>query len=220
MIKIAPSILSADFSCLEKEISAVKKGGAQYLHIDVMDGIFVPNISIGPVVIESIRKKSNLVFDVHLMIDRPERYIEQFACAGADIITVHAEATDDLPGCVEMIKDFGKKAGVSIKPSTKVSEIADIIPVLDMALVMSVEPGFGGQGYLDCADEKLRQVKKLAHPALDISVDGGVKLSNLEHVIEMGANTVVAGSAIFGADNIEAQTKKFVKLANNAEARL
>ena len=220
MIKIAPSILSADFSCLEKEISAVKKGGAQYLHIDVMDGIFVPNISIGPAVIESIRKKSNLVFDVHLMIDRPERYIEQFACAGADIITVHTEATDDLPGCIEMIKDFGKKAGVSIKPSTKVSEIADIIPVLDMVLVMSVEPGFGGQGYLDCADEKLRQVKKLAHSALDISVDGGVKLSNLEHVIEMGANTVVAGSAIFGADNIEAQTKKFVKLANSAEARL
>ncbi|HIV01998.1 MAG TPA: ribulose-phosphate 3-epimerase [Candidatus Aphodoplasma excrementigallinarum] len=220
MIKIAPSILSADFSRLGEQIDAAARGGAPYLHIDVMDGMFVPNITLGPVVIKSIRKTSGLVFDVHLMIERPERYIEAFAEAGADIITVHSEATSDLAGCLRQIKACGKRAGVSIKPATPVSAIAHVIGEVDMALVMSVEPGFGGQGYLSQADEKLRQLRGMVRPDADLSVDGGVKLSNLAHVIGMGANTVVAGSAIFGAEDVCAQTAAFVARAREVEEAL
>lgn len=220
MIKIAPSILSADFSRLGEQIDAAARGGAQYLHIDVMDGMFVPNLTIGPVVIESIRKESNLIFDVHLMIERPERYIDAFAKAGADIITVHSEATDDLEGCIAQIKQCGKRAGVSIKPATPVSAIVDVLHSVDMVLVMSVEPGFGGQGYLPQADGKLRELRGLIRPGTDLSVDGGVKLTNLAHVIEMGANTVVAGSAVFGAEDICAQTAAFVSLAQQTEEAL
>ena len=220
MIKIAPSILSADFSRLGEQIDAVARGGAQYLHIDVMDGMFVPNLTIGPVVIESIRRGSNLIFDVHLMIERPERYIDVFAAAGADIITVHSEATDDLNGCIAQIKQCGKRAGVSIKPATPVSEISDVLHSVDMVLVMSVEPGFGGQGYLPQADGKLRELRGQIRPGTDLSVDGGVKLDNLAHVIEMGANTVVAGSAVFGAADVCAQTAAFVSLARQTEEAL
>ncbi len=220
MIKIAPSILSADFSCIKPQLDALKEGGAKYVHIDVMDGTFVPNIAMGPTFISSIRKCSELVFDVHLMIDRPERYIEAFAKAGSDIITVHVEATDDLRGCINKIKQCGKKAGVSIKPATKVEEISDILDELDLVLVMSVEPGFGGQGYLDSADEKLMQLKSLVREGVDISVDGGIKLDNLEHVIKMGANTVVAGSAIFNTEDLVAQTRRFVELAKKSEEGL
>ncbi len=217
MIKIAPSILSADFSRLGEQIALAKKGGAEYLHIDVMDGMFVPNITLGPVVIKSIRKESDLVFDVHLMIDRPERYIEEFANAGADIITVHVEATDDVKGCIELIKKCGKKAGISIKPGTGTEAIEDVLSMVDMVLVMSVEPGFGGQGYLDVADEKIKYLAQKLAEGVDLSVDGGIKLDNLERVVALGANTIVAGSAIFGAQDIQEQTKKFVKLAAKAE---
>ncbi|MBE7026393.1 MAG: ribulose-phosphate 3-epimerase [Ruminococcaceae bacterium] len=219
MIKIAPSILSADFSCLKEQIQQIEKGGAKYVHIDVMDGMFVPNITMGPVVIESIRKHTDLVFDVHLMIEEPERYIKEFAEAGADIITVHVEATKDIRGCIEKIKSFKKRAGVSIKPATPVSAIKDILGELDMVLVMSVEPGFGGQKYIDSADEKLRELKELMPAGTDISVDGGIKLDNIDRVIKNGANTVVAGSAVFGAENIEEQTRLFVDLANKIEAQ-
>lgn len=219
MIKIAPSILSADFSCLKEQIAEIEKGGAKYVHIDVMDGMFVPNITMGPVVIESIRKHTSLVFDVHLMIEQPERYIKEFAEAGADIITVHVEATKDIRGCIEKIKSFGKRAGVSIKPATPVSAIKDIIDELDMVLVMSVEPGFGGQKYIESADEKLRELKALMPAGADVSVDGGIKLDNIDRVIKNGANTVVAGSAVFGAENIEEQTRFFVDLANKIEAQ-
>lgn len=218
MIKIAPSILSADFARLAEQVALVKDGGAKYLHIDVMDGAFVPNITLGPVVIKSLRNASDLVFDVHLMIDKPERYIKDFADAGADIITVHVEATDDIKGCIELIKKCGKKAGVSIKPGTPVSEIDDIISMVDMVLVMSVEPGFGGQGYLAVADEKISELYKKLSPEQDLSVDGGIKLDNLEKVVRLGVNTVVAGSAIFGAEDIKEETRKFACLAAKAEA--
>lgn len=217
MIKIAPSIYSADFSNLAQQVKATERGGAKYLHIDVMDGVFVPNITIGPIVIKSIRKESNLVFDVHLMVNKPERYIKDFADAGADIITVHAEATDDIKGCINLIKSYKKKAGVSIKPATDISVISDIIDMVDLVLIMSVEPGFGGQGYLDIADEKIKEAARLAHEGVDISVDGGIKLSNLKRVIRLGANTVVAGSAIFGAEDIEQRTREFVSLSAEAE---
>lgn len=220
MIKIAPSILSADFSRLGEQIDAVARGGAPYLHIDVMDGVFVPNITIGPVVLKSIRKTSGLVFDVHLMIEKPERYVEAFAKAGADIITVHSEATEDLSGCIQAIKRCGKRAGVSIKPATPVEAMADVLGDVDMVLVMSVEPGFAGQEYLPQADEKLQKLRNLVKPGTDLSVDGGVKLTNLAHVIEMGANTIVAGSAVFGAADISAQTAAFVELARQTEERL
>lgn len=220
MIKIAPSILSADFSKLAEQTELVKKGGAKYLHIDVMDGMFVNNITIGPVVIKSLRKRSDLVFDVHLMIEKPERYIDDFADAGADIITIHTEATEDIALCIKKIKAKGKKAGLSIKPGTPVSDVYPYLSDIDMVLVMSVEPGFGGQGYLDSADEKLSELKKTAPKGMDISVDGGVKLSNLAHVIRMGANTVVAGSAIFGAEDILKTTESFVSLADETESKL
>lgn len=217
MIKIAPSILSADFSRLAEQIELTRRGGAQYLHIDVMDGAFVPNITIGPVVIKSIRRECDMVFDVHLMIDKPERYIKAFADAGADIITFHAEATEDIRGCIELIKSCGKRAGISIKPNTDVDVLDDVPDMVDMVLVMSVEPGFGGQKYLDSADEKLRKLSSRLRPEVDLSVDGGVKLDNLSRPILCGANTVVAGSAIFGAEDIEAQTKSFVDAAIKAE---
>lgn len=217
MIKIAPSILSADFSRLAEQIELTRRGGAQYVHIDVMDGAFVPNITLGPVVIKSIRRECDMVFDVHLMIDKPERYIEAFADAGADIITFHTEATDDVKGCIELIKKCGKRAGVSIKPNTGVEVLDDVLDMVDMVLVMSVEPGFGGQRYLDSADEKLKELAAKLKPEVDLSVDGGVKIDNLSRPILCGANTVVAGSAIFGADDIALRTREFVDAAAKLE---
>ncbi|MBQ4159706.1 MAG: ribulose-phosphate 3-epimerase [Clostridia bacterium] len=214
MVKIAPSILAADFSHLGEDVLAAVRGGAKYMHIDVMDGAFVPNMSIGPCVIQSLRPVTDAVFDVHLMIDRPERYVEDFAKAGADIITVHIEATQDLDACIDKIKALGVKAGVSIKPATPVEAIAPYLDKLDMVLVMSVEPGFGGQKYMPSAEEKLRKLKALAPEGMDISVDGGINLENITRVVENGANTVVAGSAIFGQPDIEATTRKFVETAN------
>lgn len=221
MIKIAPSILSADFSCLGEQVNLAQKGGAAYLHIDVMDGHFVPNITLGPVVIASLRPKTDIVFDVHLMIDDPMRYIEDFAKAGADIITVHYEAVQDLDECIRLIKSCGKRAGVSIKPGTDVQCIMEYLDRLDIVLVMSVEPGFGGQKYMDSADSKLQrlQIAKAALKEgsnLDIGVDGGVNLSNLERVIKAGANVIVAGNAIFNTHDIEGTTQSFCEIANIA----
>jgi len=212
MNKLAPSILSADFSKLGEEIKRVEDGGADYIHIDVMDGHFVPNITIGPAVIKSLRNTTNLIFDVHLMIDNPDDFIEDFYNAGADIITVHQESCIHLHRTIQKIKSFGIKAGVSLNPATPVCLIKDIINDVDMVLLMSVNPGFGGQSLIKNVKLKFEEVKNLIDEKnlkVDIEIDGGVTLENLKEVLSWGANVVVAGSAIYKATNVPEQTRKF-----------
>ncbi len=219
MIKLAPSILSADFANLERDIKEIENAGAHYLHVDVMDGIFVPNISLGIPVIKSIRKVTDMTFDVHLMIDKPERYLEQFADAGADIINIHVEATDKVKECLEKIKKLGKKAGVTIKPNTPIEDVLPYLHLVDMVLVMSVEPGFGGQSLIPHTLDKIRNISDYINEKnlnVEIQIDGGVKLDNLESVIDAGANVIVAGSSVFdgknNAGNVEVFYSKFNEL--------
>lgn len=200
MVKIAPSILSADFSRLAEEIIDVERGGADYIHIDVMDGHFVPNITIGPLIVEAIRPVTRLPLDVHLMIENPDFFVESFAKAGADYITVHVEACTHLHRTVQLIKSFGIKAGVVLNPATPVSSIQHIIGDIDMVLLMSVNPGFGGQKFISSILPKITEVKEMAEKnkaSIEIEVDGGVNEETARLCIQHGANVLVAGSAIY-----------------------
>jgi ribulose-phosphate 3-epimerase len=200
VVKIAPSILSADFAALAEDIARVEAAGADQLHVDVMDGRFVPNLTIGPVVVEAIRKRTRLPLDVHLMIVEPERYIPDFVKAGADLVTVHAEACPHLQRTLVQIRELNGKAGVALNPSTHPSALEYVGDDLDLVLVMSVNPGFGGQSFIPGALAKVRQVRTLlgARP-VEVSVDGGVKVEHVAPLVAHGASTLVAGSAIFNA---------------------
>jgi ribulose-phosphate 3-epimerase len=207
MIKIAPSILSADFSRLAEEVQAVDRAGADYIHVDVMDGHFVPNITIGPLVVDALRKVTDKPLDVHLMIENPDLYIADFAKAGADIITVHQEAVPHLHRTVQLIKSLGKQAGVSLNPATPVETLDVILDQLDLVLVMSVNPGFGGQAFISSALDKIRALRQRIRQrglATELQVDGGIKVDNIREVVAAGADVLVAGSAVFHADDYAA----------------
>ena len=215
MAQISPSILSADFGNLKEEILQLEKGGADYIHLDVMDGIYVPNISFGPPVIKSLRNITDIPFDVHLMIDKPERYIENFSEAGADIITVHEEATTHLHRTIEEIKSFGLKAGVSLNPATPLENLEYVLEYIDMILVMTVNPGFGGQKYIKSMNRKIKDLRNIIDERnLDIliEVDGGIKLDNAKDVIDLGADILVVGSGIFNAEDVAYRTQMFKSL--------
>lgn len=219
MNKLAPSILAADFFRLGEQISAVEKAGAQLLHIDVMDGAFVPSISFGMPLIKSIRKNSGLVFDVHLMINEPDRYIDDFAASGADMITVHAEACTHLNRTLSHIREKGLKAGVALNPSTPLNVLDYIYDDVDMILIMSVNPGFGGQKFIPGTMDKLRELKKILaakNKNIDVQVDGGINLNNVAEVMAAGANVIVSGSSVFNGD-IDSNVRRFLEIMGENE---
>jgi ribulose-phosphate 3-epimerase len=203
-IQISPSILSADFSQLGNEIKRLEEGGADLIHVDVMDGHFVPNLTIGPPVIKALKKNCSIKFDVHLMISPVHKYIDAYADAGADIITIHPEATDDLSASIKKIKDLGKKVGVSLNPETKVSIIKDHLEEIDLVLIMSVNPGFGGQKFMPEVLDKIKELKNIQKEQnidFDIEIDGGINFENSKMAIEAGANILVSGTTIFKSNN-------------------
>ena len=219
MMILAPSILAADFKELGKEIQTIEENGAQYLHFDVMDGMFVPSISFGVPVLESIRPATKLVCDAHLMVTEPIRYVEAFAKAGADLITVHLEACEDINATIEKIRACGCKVGVSICPDTPVIAVKDLLKKVDMILIMSVHPGFGGQAFIPESLDKIRELKAMIDAEglrVDIQVDGGIYTHNVEEVIEAGANVIVAGSAIFKGDTAN-NTKEMLEILKRYE---
>lgn len=215
--KLSPSILSADFSNLQLALDQCADGGAHWIHIDVMDNQFVPNLTIGPPVVKSLRSKTQKFLDVHMMVVNPEKLVEPFAKAGADMITFHIEATDDPLSIIDLIKSTGSKVGISLKPSTPISEIEPFFDKIDLVLVMSVDPGFGGQGYIEASTNRIIEIKqKLVEQCLQdrvlIEVDGGIKLHNAKEVLDAGADVLVAGSAIFGTDDPANTIKKFYSI--------
>jgi ribulose-phosphate 3-epimerase len=220
MKKIAPSILSADFSRLGNEIRAVEAAGADYIHIDVMDGHFVPNITIGPLIVDAVRKVTSLPLDVHLMIDNPDLYIPDFATAGADIIVVHAEATNHLHRTIQLIKSFGKRAGVSLNPATPLNVLDYIVGDLDLILLMTVNPGFGGQSFINACLPKIQSLRALLDrrgSEAELEVDGGIKPANIAQVSHAGADVFVAGSAVFGAADYAATISEMKQLAQELQ---
>jgi ribulose-phosphate 3-epimerase len=220
-IWVAPSILSADFSALGRDIAAVERGGADLIHVDVMDGHFVPNITIGPPVVHAIKRIATRPLDVHLMIEDPDRYIDDFAAAGASMISVHVEVLPHLHRTIAYIKKLGLKAGAVINPSTPVAALEDIARDLDFVLVMSVNPGFGGQSFITHSLDKVRRLRALltaTGSTAQIEIDGGIDASNIAQVVEAGATILVAGNAIFGAPDPEAATRTLRAAANGAAA--
>ena len=220
MNKLSPSLLSADFTHLAEAVEVMEKNNVPYLHVDVMDGVFVPNISIGVPVVKSLRKITDLVLDVHLMIIDPERYIEAFANAGADIINIHYEACRKCKDTLIKIRQLGKSPAITIKPKTDWKEIIDLLPYVDMVLVMSVEPGFGGQKFIESTLENVKGLadyKKEHNMNFDIEIDGGVNADNLHIPLEAGANIIVAGSAIYGKEDIPSEIKKFKEIMDRYE---
>lgn len=212
MVKVAPSILSADFANLKGQIEKLEKGGADYIHLDVMDGNFVPNITFGPPLIKKIRNITDIPFDVHLMIEKPERYIEDFVKAGADIITVHVEASVHLHRTIEAIKSYGVKAGVALNPATPLSSIEYVLEYLDLVLIMTVNPGFGGQKFIESTKRKIRRLRQIVDEKnlnLLIEADGGIKLDNYKEIVECGLDIIVVGSGIFEAEDIVERTRMF-----------
>ena len=213
---LAPSILAADFCELAEQIQMTEQNGAEFLHFDVMDGMFVPSISFGAPVLQSIKKCTNQIMDVHLMIQEPIRYIESFVKAGADYITIHLEACEDVSATIAEIKKQGMKCGLSIKPKTPVKALIPYLDSIDMILIMSVEPGFGGQSFISESLDKIRETRRLAEEKgfdIDIQVDGGIYTSNVQEVLDAGANIIVAGSAVFGGE-VVANTRAFMEILN------
>lgn len=212
MVKIAPSILSADFSRLLEHVIEVESAGVEYLHIDVMDGHFVPNISFGAPILKSLKGKTNLFMDVHLMIENPDQYIGDFVDAGANLVNVHIEACTHIHRTIQLIRSYGVKVGVTLNPGTPLSTIEEVLSEVDMVLLMSVNPGFGGQHYIEATTDKIKRLKKIIVDNgynCEIQVDGGINLKNVKTVVDAGADVIVAGSAIFGTANIDETVKAF-----------